>query len=76
MIYDSFSKIPGFTAVNQDGIYVGIEDLYFGVIRVCCRSADCVDCSERASSFIDAFCHISLCSYVVLADYAAQVGKF
>jgi len=46
-MYDGLSKLPGFTAVKQDGLYVGIEDPYFGVIRVCCRSPDCVECSER-----------------------------
>ena len=50
---DGFSKLPGFTAIKQDGLYVGIEDPYFGV---CCRSPDCVECSERASSFLNSFC--------------------
>jgi len=36
LMYDGFSKLPGFTAVKQDGLYVGIEDPYFGVIIVCC----------------------------------------
>ena len=76
-MYDGFSKLPDFTAVKQDGLYVGTEDPYFGVIGVCCRSPDCVGCSERASTFLDSFCHISVrASSVVLADYAAQVGKF
>ena len=35
LMCDDFSKIPGFTAIKQDGLYVGIEDPYFGVIRVC-----------------------------------------
>jgi len=75
-MYDGFGKLPGFTAVKQDRLYVGIEDPYFGVIRVCCRSPDCVECSECTSSFLDSFCHISVCTSVVLADYAAKVGKF
>jgi len=28
-MYDGFSKLPGFTAVKQDGLYVDIEDSYF-----------------------------------------------
>jgi len=75
-MYDGFSKLPGLTTVKQDGLYIGIEDPYFGVITVRCRSPDCVDCSERASSFLDSFCHISARTSVVLADYAAQIGKF
>jgi hypothetical protein len=27
-----FGKLPGFTAVKQDGLYVGVEDPYFGDI--------------------------------------------
>jgi len=76
LMYDGFSKLPGLTTVKQDGLYIGIEDPYFGVITVRCRSPDCVDCSERASSFLDSFCHISARTSVVLADYAAQIGKF
>jgi hypothetical protein len=75
-MYDGFSELPGFTAVKQDELCVGIEDPYFGVIRVWCQSPDCVECSERASSFLDSFCHISLRTSIFLADYAAQVGKF
>ena len=74
-MYDGFNKLRGFTAVQQDGLYVGIEDPYFGVITVRCRSPDCVDCSERACSILDSFCHVSVRNSVVLADYAAQVGK-
>ena len=33
-MYDGFSKLPGFTAVKQDGLYVGIEDPYFGFRRI------------------------------------------
>jgi len=29
-MYDGFSELPGFTAVKQDGLYVGIEEPYFG----------------------------------------------
>jgi hypothetical protein len=35
----AFGKLPGFTAVKQDGLYVGVKDPYFGV---CCRSPDYV----------------------------------
>jgi hypothetical protein len=31
-VNDAFGKLPGFTAVKQDGLYVGVEDPYFGVI--------------------------------------------
>ena len=55
-MYDGFSELPGFTDIKQDGLYVGTEDPYFGVITVSCRSPDCFDCSERASSFLDSFC--------------------
>ena len=41
-MYDGFSKLPGCTAIKQDGLYVGIEDPYFGVIRVCSRSPDSI----------------------------------
>jgi hypothetical protein len=74
-MYDGFSKLPGFTAIKQDGLYVGIEDPYFSVIRVCCQSPDCVECSERASSFLNSFCHISVHASIVLADYTAQIGN-
>jgi len=75
-MYDGFSKLPGFTAIKQDGLYVGIEDPYFGVIRVCCRSPYSIECSERASSFLNSFCHISVRASIVLADYTTQMGKF
>jgi hypothetical protein len=71
-MYDGFSKLPGFTAIKQDGLYVGIEDPYFGVIRVCCRSPDCVECSKHSSSFLNSFCHISVHASIVLADYSAR----
>jgi hypothetical protein len=29
-MYDGFGKLPGFTAVKQDGLYVGVENPYFG----------------------------------------------
>jgi len=51
-MYDGFSKLRGFKAVQQDGIYVGIEDPYFGVIGVCCRSPDCVECSDGPAAFL------------------------
>jgi hypothetical protein len=76
LMYDGFSKLPGFTAIKQDGLYIGIDDPYFGVNRVCCQSPDCVECSERASSFLNSFCHISVHASIVLADYTAQIGKF
>jgi len=69
-MYDGFSELPGFTDVKQDGLYVGTEDPDFGVVAVCCRSPDCVERSERASAFLNSFCHIC-----VLTDYVAQVGK-
>jgi hypothetical protein len=75
-MYDGFSKLPGCTAIKQDGLYVGIEDPYFGVIRVCCRSPDYIECSERALSPLNSFCHISVRASIVLADFTAQIGKF
>ena len=30
-MYDDFSELPGFTAVKQNGLYIGIEDPDFGV---------------------------------------------
>ena len=27
LMYDGFSKLPGFTAINQDGFYVGITQI-------------------------------------------------
>jgi hypothetical protein len=32
-MYDGFGKLPGFTAVKQDGLYVGVENPYFGASR-------------------------------------------
>jgi len=52
LIYDGFSELPGFTAVKQDGLYVSIEDPYFGVIRVYCRSPDCVKRKEYQEYFL------------------------
>ena len=43
MIYDGFGELPGYTAVKQNGLYIGIEDPDFDVIGVCCRSPDCVE---------------------------------
>jgi hypothetical protein len=31
-VNDDFGKLPGFTAVKQDGLYIGVGDPYFGVI--------------------------------------------
>ena len=75
-MYDGFSKLPGFTAIKQDGLCVGIQDPYVGVIRVCCRSPDCIECSERDSRFLSSFCHISVRASIILANYIAQIGKF
>jgi len=75
-MYDGFGKLPDFTAIKQDRLYVGIEDPYFGVVRIYCRSPDCVECSECTSSFLDSFYHISVHASVVFANYAAQIGKF
>jgi len=74
-MYDGFSKLPGFTAVKQDGLYIGIEDPLL-VLLVYAVDLQTVECSECTSSFLDSFCHISVHTSVVLADYAAQVGKF
>jgi hypothetical protein len=75
-MYDGFSELPGCTAVKQNGLYIGIEDPDFGVVGVCCCSADCIEDSERASGSLNSFCHISVCTSTVLTDYAAQGGKF
>ena len=32
-MYDGFSELPGFTAVKQKELYIGIEDPDFGVVR-------------------------------------------
>jgi hypothetical protein len=32
-MYDGFSKLPVFRAIKQGGLYVGIEDPYFGVLQ-------------------------------------------
>ena len=74
-MYDGFNELPGCTAVRQNGLYVGIEDPDFGVVGVCCGYPDCNERSERASGFLNSFCHISVCTFIVLTDYAAQVGK-
>ena len=75
-MYDGFGELPGFTAVKQNGLYFGTEDPDFGVIRVCCTPPDCVESSERTLGFLNSFCHIPVCTSIVLTDYAAQVGKF
>jgi hypothetical protein len=31
-MYNSFGKLPGFTAVKQNGLHVGVEDSYFSVV--------------------------------------------
>jgi len=59
-------SFQGFTAIKQVGLCVGIEDPYFGVIGVCCRSPDCIECSERTSSFLNSFCHISVRASITL----------
>ena len=51
-MYDGFGELPGFTAVKQNGLYIGIEDPDFGVVGVCCRSPDFIERSERASGFL------------------------
>ena len=33
-MYDGFSELLRFTAVKQDGLYIGIEDPDFGVVGV------------------------------------------
>jgi len=68
--------LPDFTTVKQNGLYIGIEDPDFGVIGVCCRSPDCIERSEHASGSLNSFCHISVCTSIVLTDYATQAGKF
>ena len=32
-MYDGFSKLPGFTAIKQDGLYIGIEDLIWVLLE-------------------------------------------
>lgn len=29
-MHDGFSELPGFTAIKQNGLYIGIEDPAFG----------------------------------------------
>jgi hypothetical protein len=36
LMYDGFSELPGFTAVKQNGLYIGIEDPDFGVLHHSC----------------------------------------
>jgi hypothetical protein len=31
-MYNGFGKLPGFRAVKQDGLYVSVENPYFGAI--------------------------------------------
>jgi hypothetical protein len=31
-MYNSFGELPGFTAVKQNGLHVGVEDSYFSVV--------------------------------------------
>ena len=69
LMYDGFGELPGFTAVKQNELYIGTEDPDFGVVGVCCRSPDCVERSERASGFLNSFCHISVCSSIVLTEH-------
>jgi hypothetical protein len=76
LMYYCFGELPDCTAVKQDELYIGTEDPDFGVVGVCCRCPDCIERSERASGFLNSFCHISVCTSIVLTDYAAQVGKF
>jgi len=71
-MYDGFRELSGFTAVKQNGIYTGIQNHDFGVVGVCCRSPDCIEGSERVSVFLNSFCHISVCTSIVLTDYAAR----
>ena len=52
LMHDGFSDLPGFTAVKQDGLHIGIEDPDFGVVGVCCRSPDSTERSERASGYL------------------------
>jgi hypothetical protein len=33
-MYNSFGELPGFTAVNQNGLHVGVEDSYFSVVGI------------------------------------------
>jgi len=42
-MYDDFSKLPGFAAVKQDGLHVGIEDPYLGGINCYRRINDDMD---------------------------------
>jgi hypothetical protein len=37
-MYNSFGELPGFTAVKQNGLHVGIEDSYFSVVGIRRRS--------------------------------------
>ena len=62
-MYDGFSELPGFTTVKQNGLYSGIEDPDFGVVGVCCRSPDCIECYECASGFLNSFCLYLHCPY-------------
>jgi hypothetical protein len=32
-MYNSFGELPGFTAVKQNGLHVGVEDSYFSVVE-------------------------------------------
>ena len=57
-MYDGFGELPGFTALKQNGLYIGNEDPDFGVIRVSRRSPECVERSERVSGFLNYFFHI------------------
>jgi hypothetical protein len=34
-MYDGFGELAGFTAVKQNGLYIGTENPDFGVVRVC-----------------------------------------
>jgi hypothetical protein len=70
-MYNSFGELPGFTAVKQNGLHVGIEDSYFSVVGTRCSSPDCVERSERTSGFLNSFCHVSVCTSNALADHAA-----
>jgi len=74
-MYDGFGELPGCTGVKQNGLYIGNEDADFGVVGVWCGYPDCVERSKRASGFLNSFCHISVCTCIVLTDCAGQVGK-